>query len=61
MIASSHPSQTMDDYLINQPTADMSKEAIQRGAVERGAGVAFVVEALRYHYPPKAMIRRSSR
>ena len=34
----------MDDNLINQPTACMSKAAIHRGAVDRGAGVAFVVE-----------------
>jgi hypothetical protein len=47
----------VDDDPINQPTADMNKEAIQRGAAERGAGVAFVVEALRDQYPPKGTLR----
>ena len=45
------------DDPINQPTADMGKEAIQRGAAERGAGVAFVVEMLWDQGPPKGILR----
>src|ERR1017187_5037423 len=47
----------MDDDLIDQPTVNKSNEAIQRRAVERGAGVAFVVKGLRDQYPSKGTLR----